>query len=625
MQNYNIDSIYHMLQSNLISYLKTNYFGKNDELRQICSEQFLQEGVLCQRPFIEANPAYVSVPNGIKNSSVLTFEKPILEAMQQNDLGVRDTPYVHQLQALEEYHKGSDLFVATGTGSGKTECFMWPIAAKLVQESISTPESWRQRGVRVLILYPMNALVADQVGRLRKMMGDREGKFHAVCRGLGNNGRFPQFGMYTGRTPYYGGNDNKQNEQLAKTILSDLINISEESRASLESINKIPAKKDLAKFAQQLKADIHYTDPEDAELITRQEMLSNCPDILITNYSMLQYMLIRSTEQPIWNSTAAWLKKSPDNKILFVIDEAHMYKGAAGGEVALLIRRFMHKLGIGRDRLRFIMTSASIPKDDTEAVAKFACSLSAQQITKNRFQIITGTEVRIETEKCRSHRAKSIVEFYAPDYRSDKDALMNVCDALDFDMADCDFDDEESVAKALGKNLANCRPIMEIAKKCRGRATAFSELAKTAYPEDSEADAEKAASILLSLAVMAKSGKGIPFLPVRLHMFFRGIDGLFACVNPCCPDYNESIKLGRIYTQRRNTCSCGGKVYEVVNDRTCGALFLKGYYHNDDMTCIWNEIGISDPNSFSSIALYPSRAPRILPVTVMHTRQDLSR
>lgn len=604
MQNYNIDSTYRLLQNNLINYLKTNYFGKNDELRHICSEQFFQEGVLCQHPFIEANPAYVSVLNGIEKSSILTFEKTILESMLKNDLGVRDTPYVHQLQALEEFHKGNDLFVATGTGSGKTECFMWPIATQLVHESISNPNSWQQRGVRVLILYPMNALVADQVGRLRKMMGDQEGRFHAVCRELGNNGRFPQFGMYTGRTPYYGANDHKQNEELSKTLLKDLINISEESRAALKSINKMPAKRDLARFVQQLKDDIHYTDSEDAELITRQEMLLNCPDILITNYSMLQYMLIRSTEQPIWDSTIAWLNQSSDNKILFVIDEAHMYKGAAGGEVALLIRRFMHKLGIGRDRLRFIMTSASIPKDDTEAVAKFACSLSAQQITKNRFQIIIGTEEHIETEKCRTHRAENIVKFYSPDYRSDKDALMNVCVALDFDMADCDFDDEESLAKALGRNLANCRPVMEIAKKCRGNATAFSELAKTAYPEDSEADAEKATSILLFLAVMAKNEKGIPFLPVRLHMFFRGIDGLFACVNPRCPDYKDSIKLGKIYTQHRNTCFCGGKVYEVVNDRTCGALFLKGYYHNDDVSCIWNEIGISDPNSFSSIALY---------------------
>ena len=67
-------------------------------------------------------------------------------------------------------------------------------------------------------------------------------------------------------------------------------------------------------------------------------MQNFCPDILITNYSMLEYMLMRPIEQSIWKSTRDWLKRSKDNKLLFVIDEAHMYRGSAGGEVALLIR-----------------------------------------------------------------------------------------------------------------------------------------------------------------------------------------------------------------------------------------------------------------------------------------------
>ena len=78
MQNYNIDSTYRLLQNNLINYLKTNYFGKNDELRHICSEQFFQEGVLCQHPFIEANPAYVSVLNVLKKALYLPLRKLFL-------------------------------------------------------------------------------------------------------------------------------------------------------------------------------------------------------------------------------------------------------------------------------------------------------------------------------------------------------------------------------------------------------------------------------------------------------------------------------------------------------------------------------------------------------------------
>ena len=74
-----------------------------------------------------------------------------------------------------------------------------------------------------------------------------------------------------------------------------------------------------------------------------------CPDILITNYSMLEYMLLRPREQKIWNDTHEWLDLNSENKLMFVIDEAHMYRGSSGGEVALLIRRLFHKLGISRE------------------------------------------------------------------------------------------------------------------------------------------------------------------------------------------------------------------------------------------------------------------------------------
>ena len=71
-------------------------------------------------------------------------------------------------------------------------------------------------------------------------------------------------------------------------------------------------------------------------------------------------MLLRPRERKIWDSTKNWLNEDKNNKLLFVIDEAHMYRGSSGGEVALLIRRMFHKLGIGRDRVQFILTTASI-------------------------------------------------------------------------------------------------------------------------------------------------------------------------------------------------------------------------------------------------------------------------
>lgn len=108
----------------------------------------------------------------------------------------------------------------------------------------------------------------------------------------------------------------------------------------------------------------HIPDEEDAELVTRFEMQQFCPDILITNYSMLEYMLLRTRENKIWEDTKDWLKADPANKLLFIIDEAHMYRGSSGGEVSLLIRRLFHRLGIDLNRVQFILTTASMPNND---------------------------------------------------------------------------------------------------------------------------------------------------------------------------------------------------------------------------------------------------------------------
>ena len=122
----------------------------------------------------------------------------------------------------------------------------------------------------------------------------------------------------------------------------------------------------MNKFLEGIHNSQHIPDEEDAELITRFEMQQFCPDILITNYSMLEYMLLRPREAKIWNDTKKWLESSSDNKLLFIIDEAHMYRGSSGGEVAFLIRRLFHKLGITRDRVQFILTTASMPDRNEE-------------------------------------------------------------------------------------------------------------------------------------------------------------------------------------------------------------------------------------------------------------------
>ena len=133
-------------------------------------------------------------------------------------------------------------------------------------------------------------------------------------------------------------------------------------------------------YLERLHDSAHTPNEEDAELITRFEMQQFCPDILITNYSMLEYMLLRPQEAKMWSDTQKWLVSNSQNKLLFIIDEAHMYRGSAGGEVALLIRRLFYKLGITRNQVQFILTTASMPdscEEDRKKVMTFARELTA--------------------------------------------------------------------------------------------------------------------------------------------------------------------------------------------------------------------------------------------------------
>src|ERR1019366_6826415 len=96
---------------------------------------------------------------------------------------------------------GKNLLVMTGTGSGKTESFLLPILGKLACEAQAKPSMFREHtAVRALILYPMNALVNDQLGRLRSLFADPR----TVTLFKEWAGRPPRFARYTSRTPYAG-------------------------------------------------------------------------------------------------------------------------------------------------------------------------------------------------------------------------------------------------------------------------------------------------------------------------------------------------------------------------------------------------------------------------------------
>lgn len=611
MEECGIKNTHEALKKRLLDYIVTAYFGKNDDLREMCIEEIKRKGVLWQEPYIEANLAYKTMENGIENSNLPEDIKDILKEMRNENLGVFTSPYAHQIESIEAFYSGKDILVSTGTGSGKTECFMWPMVTKLMQEAKKKPMSWNNRGVRVVMLYPMNALVADQIARLRKMIGDSEGKFKNIFKNICGENRIPTFGMYTGRTPYPGKMNKSKDIDLANTLERDLLDKTDEVKKQLIDLGKYPSKKDLSNYIEKLRKNQHITDVYDAEMITRFEMQKNAPDILITNYSMLEYMLMRNIEQNIWIKTKEWLADE-NNKLLFIIDEAHMYKGAAGGEVSLLIRRLFNKLNIDRSRVQFILTTASMPSNSKEAINKFYMDLTGTEDVDN-LVTINGIHESVNIDNGIEPDSNIISEFdISKLHKPIEEKLAAIKEfSILAGISDngCSFSEELEVENWLYDKLSKFKPLLRIMKQCRGNATSFTQLSKIAFPNCPIEIAKKATSVVLSIAPLAKNKNGQVLLPARLHMMFRGLQKLYACSNPNCSEkkiFND-LPIGKLYFGVHNdTCECGGKIYEVLNDRNCGALFYRGYIDKtkDDNQFIWNDKNALRSNEFKEVHYY---------------------
>ena len=625
------NGVHLQLREALENYIKSQYFGKSPILLSAIQGKLDQEGVLYQKPYVESSPAYKSQQNGIQASSKLPdWLKTYFKLLSDANLGVFPSPFCHQISALEAAYAGQDLFVSTGTGSGKTECFMWPLMAKLATEAKSNPASWSMRGIRTVIMYPMNALVSDQISRLRRLIGDQEHQFVRIFRDTcGQEARRPQFGMYTGRTPYAGAEPKRSEDQKLASTYDRMVHPETEDEIEflqkLIKDGKLPAKEDFDAFLEKLHNGKHIPDDEDAELVTRFEMQQFCPDILITNYSMLEYMLLRPRESKIWADTQAWLNADPANKLLFVIDEAHMYRGSAGGEVALLIRRMFHRLGIDRSKVQFILTTASMPDKDAEdrrAVMKFANELTAAgddhffcYLTGEKEEIGNGHEYEIPFAKFQ----QLLPDAFEGDDPERQAALNQFWSGIE--NCPAPFSGSEEAYQWLYEHLVDYSAFCKLFQLCRGTAISLKELAESIFPDRHLEDALQAVSVMLAIAPLARSKSGSVLFPARMHMLFRGIKGVYACTNPNCTHSHtaDGLTLGEIFFEDGNlVCNeCGSTIYELYNDRRCGSIFFRGFVLKQDFearkrTYLWHQPGMINDNEVYEIHLFiPSDAYRL--------------
>ena len=606
------------LRGSLSDYIEATYHISARSLIARRQKLLGRPGLIHQIPYLESTRRYPTGENFAAMQGLPPAALDAYVAVSLKDDGlpqlVYDPPYRHQSDAIRgSLVEGRNLVITTGTGSGKTEAFLLPILGKLAHEAKTRPICFgRQPAMRALLLYPMNALVNDQLGRLRGLFGDPRivKLFKDWC------GRPPRFARYTSRTPYAGVRTAKKDSSKLQSFDSFYADIQRRSESGdpeerekaqrllqdLKERGKWPAKPDLAawwgekggRWQDPKSGDFKraVTLPDDSELLTRHEVQVAPPDLLVTNYSMLEYMLMRPIERPIFDSTFRWLEDNPDEKFLIVLDEAHLYRGAAGAEVGLLLRRLRDRLGIPAERLQVICATASF-RDPAYAV-QFGSQISG--VPAQMFMGIRGSL------DLRPHEA--------PGTEADADLLSSI----DFDRYYGAETDAQRIAaiqplldyrgvreakeseSALYHALANYGPMALLVNLTMQEALPLAELGKQLFPEASAARADHALNALMALGSVARLEPGTPgLLPCRIHNFFRGLPGLWVCMDPECSEIEDNDVdriCGTMYGQPRERCRCGAQVLELYTCRNCGTAYARAYTDDVDVpTALWSEPG----------------------------------
>ena len=357
------NAVIEAMRNEFLHYYDTAYRVKDSSVMAERAALLRRTGVVFGEPFIELLQQYPlagdhdntrrSVSESIARAGAPDFLADLVEEIVLDGLPRPRRLYADQEEALEEsFREGRHVALTSGTGSGKTEAFLLPIFAQLAREARSTwpamppdaeggawwrttnnrdpqrrPGGHRPAAVRAMVLFPMNALVEDQLVRLRKYL-DGARSCEWFQEHLGGN-RF-YFGRYTGRTPVAGRIDTKP---YKKAELRQILRRAESDWRDVDAMVRNPELREL------LDPDTPFVLPRidefgSAEMRSRWDMQDAPPDILITNYSMLSIMLGRDDESPIWTQTADWLERE-DSQFTLVLDELHMYRGTPGTEVGV--------------------------------------------------------------------------------------------------------------------------------------------------------------------------------------------------------------------------------------------------------------------------------------------------
>lgn len=496
--------------------LKAQYrIHPNFEHAKTIWEEKLTTQELVNGPYLEKAQNYK--PGAPLES--LSLHPKTIETLHQR-LGKRGL-WRHQTEALDLILQGQNVVIATGTSSGKTLCYQIPILDDLLRDPSS--------GLRAIIIYPLNALVNDQLGEWEQML-----------RGH----RHINFARFTGQTP-------RDQEEYASRIRSSI----HEQLAD----KGLPPQQLQQEVERQLREMLRRDPPN--RLNHREAIRTSPPQVLITNFSMLEYLLERPVDAPIFEN--ARLK-------FLVLDEAHAYRGVQSTEIAFLIRRVKDRLGL--DKLNCIATSATLgKKDDSQSMSK------VRQFAGNIFD-----EAFVESNPIYGDTTEPSLE--QPSFKPSPHQYLQAAERLQSNpQADVrDLLDTRSSQKPLAELLAHDENLFQL-RKALIKAIRLDEAEQFIWPKDPQAK-EGLQALLEIVAVAKKDGAHEDLLPTRQHYFVRAQDGLHICLHEDCPDRRDG--KATYFVSRKSepdipegdcpACyrvNATSKLVEVVSCRKCGYLY----------------------------------------------------
>lgn len=549
----NIFTTWEDLKTTYQKYIDTSLFFSNKKLEDERNALLNSDETITKYPIIEFTPKYESYDTIEAICEELNIDQRFASFVRQGlfpNYGTQQSRlYIHQYESFRAVAVDrKNLIVTTGTGSGKTECFLFPLLYNILNEKLNkSKEKTLQPAVRGLILYPLNALAEDQMRRLRRTLSTTE-----VINWFDKNVKddYISFARYTGLTPVAGDRTNKLTKKKHSKALEQLDKEWKSLKQLVEQDEQITS---------DYLLDIPNRDHPEIELCDRWSIQDSQPDILITNYSMLNIMLNRKEEERIFEDTKKWIEASEDHVFHLVIDELHSYRGTSGTEVAYLIRLLLQRLGLSPDSKQLLFLCSSASMQDTPRVKKFLSGffgINEDQIAK-RFTIVK--DQKIETP-----------------------VPLTILKAKDF--LNLDYLEIE----ALNQLFENYR-LLDHLKFYLNKPKEADKFAQLLFPNDDLELAVQALKQILSGLTVLKDDQGNTLQPIRAHLFFRNVDGLWACSNPICNQVDEQFQfdsrnIGKLYKRPQSKCGCGSVVLEVLSCRQCGEIYLESWLDKETVS-----------------------------------------